>query len=170
MNKSFIFGMVLSVMTALTFQQALAQGAQVPFSGLKPGADTQVEVTADTLGIDQTSGKAVFSGNVVIGIDGMRLTADKVEVVYQDLNAAATGAISKLVASGHVVFTNGDEAAEANFADVDLDSGIIIMTGDVILTQGQNALSGQKMRIDLNAGTAKIEGRVQTILKTGAGN
>lgn len=170
MNTSFLFGVILSVMATLPFHQALAQGAQVPFAGLTPGANTQVEVTADTLGIDQKSGKAVFSGSVVIGIEGMRLTADKVEVVYKDLNAAATGAISSLIASGHVTFTNGAEAAEANFAELDLDAGMIVMTGDVILTQGQNALSGQKMRIDLNAGTAVIEGRVQTILQTGAGN
>ncbi len=170
MNKSLAIGLLLGVLAIFPAAHVVAQGAQVPFAALKPGGDKTVEVTADTLGIDQTSGKAVFSGNVVIGIDTMRMTADKVEVVYKDLTAGATGAISVLIATGNVTFTNGSEAAEADYAELDLDAGQIVMTGNVILTQGGNALSGQKMRIDLNAGTAVIEGRVQTILQSGTGN
>ncbi len=157
----------IALITFLIAGNAFAQGAQVPFAGLELGKDTKVEVTADTLGIDQQSGKAVFSGNVVIGIQVMRLTADKVEVVYSSKNAGAAGPISTLYATGNVVFTNGAEAAEGNEARINLETNIIIMTGDVILTQGQNALSAQKLRIDLKAGTALLEGRVQTIFQTG---
>ena len=147
---------------------ALAQGAQVPFIGLEPGENKTIEVAADSLGIDQNTGKAVFSGNVIIGIEGMRLSADKVEVVYSDQSTGGAGPISSLKASGNVVFSNGAEAAEANEATLDIEAGEVVMTGDVILTQGGNALSGQRLRIDLNAGTAFIEGRVQTILQTGS--
>jgi len=72
-----------------------------------------------------------------------------------------------LIATGHVVFSNGDEAAEGDVADLDLEGGLIVMTGNVILTQGPNALSGEKLNIDLNTGTALIEGRVQTIFQAG---
>jgi len=166
MKNTRLVGAFLALLMTISTQQIHAQGAQVPFAALETGADTKVEVTADSLGIDQKTGKAVFSGNVVIGINDMRMTADKVEVVYSDLAAAATGAISSLKASGHVTFVRGEEAAEADFADVDLDARIIIMTGNVILTQGGNALSGEKLRVDLNANTALMEGRVQTILQT----
>lgn len=162
--KTILCGFVLVVFGV----GALAQGAQVPFVGLQQEESSTVEITSESLGIDQTTGKAVFSGDVIVGMDEMRLTADKVEVVYSTVSTAGSGPISSIVASGNVIFTNGLEAAEANFADVDLDAGEIVMTGDVILTQGKNALSGQTLRVDLNTGTALIEGGVQTILQTGA--
>lgn len=147
---------------------ALAQGAQVPFAGLTLDAGSRVEITADTLGIDQNSGKAVFSGNVIAGVENMRLSADKIEVSYTQESTSGTGPISRLIASGNVVFTNGDEAAEGDFAEFDLESNEIMLSGNVILTQGKNALSGQKMRINLTTGIALIEGRVQTIFQTEA--
>lgn len=147
---------------------AFGQGAQVPFGGLTLGSDSTVQVTADSLSIDQTSGSAIFIGNVVAGIEDMRLSADKIKVVYADDSVAGTGSISALVATGNVVFSNGEEAAEGDLAEFDLDANEIVMTGNVILTQGNNALSGERLRIDLNSGTALVEGRVQTIFQTGA--
>lgn len=163
--RALFYGILLSLVSGLVF----AQGAQVPFEGLGSDGPTTVEVTADSLGIDQATGKAVFSGNVVIGIEGMRLSADKVEIVYSSESTGGGGPVSRLIASGNVVFSNGAEAAEANLAEVDIDAGEVVMTGDVILTQGNNALSGQKLRINLNTGTALIEGGVQTIFQTGDG-
>lgn len=161
--KALLYGMFLTMVGV----GALAQGAQVPFVGLQEESST-VEITSESLGIDQNTGKAVFSGNVVVGMNEMRLAADKVEIIYSTDSIAGSGPISSIIASGNVIFTNGLEAAEANFADIDLDAGEIVMTGDVILTQGKNALSGQTLHVDLNSGTALIEGGVQTILQTGA--
>ncbi len=157
------------VVIALSFlpTNAISQGAQVPFVSLGNEENPTIEVAADSLGIDQSTGQAVFNGNVVIGINEMRLSADKVEVIYSGESQTGAGPIAKLKASGNVTFTNGEEAAEANEANFDIEAGEIIMSGDVILTQGNNALSGQRLRIDLDAGTALIEGRVQTILQTG---
>ena len=167
MTKSIILAALLAVLSFAQVGSVLAQGAQVPFAGLKVGANSTVEISADSLSIDQDTGTAVFSGNVIVGIEEMRLSAERVEVVYQTGTEGGTGAISGLVASGSVVFSNGVEAAEADFAELDLEAGEIVMTGNVILTQGQNALSGEKLRINLNTGTAFIEGRVQTIFQTG---
>ncbi len=167
MMKPIILAAFLAILSFSNIGTALAQGAQVPFAGLKVGANSTVEIAADSLSIDQDSGKAVFSGNVVAGIENMRLSADVVEVVYAAGTEGGTGAISGLIARGNVVFSNGEEAAEGDVADLDLEAGEIVMTGNVILTQGPNALSGQSLRIDLNTGTALIEGRVQTIFQTG---
>lgn len=169
MIKSLTLAVCLAIVSLASIGGALAQGAQVPFAGLAIGANSTVEIAADSLTIDQESGSAIFSGNVIAGIENMRLSADLVEVVYQTGTGGGMGAVTGLIAKGHVVFTNGEEAAEGDVADLDLDAGIIIMTGNVILTQGQNALSGQKLRIDLNTGSAVIEGRVQTIFQTGEG-
>lgn len=167
MMKSVTLAVCLAILSFTNIGTAFAQGAQVPFAGLAIGANSTVEIAADSLAIDQESGTAVFSGDVIAGIENMRLNANRVEVVYQAGTDGGTGAVTGLIAKGNVVFTNGVEAAEGDVADLDLESGIIIMTGNVILTQGQNALSGQKLRIDLNTGSAVIEGRVQTIFQTG---
>ena len=167
MIKSVTLATCLAVLSFANIGTALAQGAQVPFAGLEIGANSTVEIAADSLSIDQDTGIAVFSGDVVAGIENMRLSADNVEVVYVTGTEGGTGAISGLVAKGNVVFSNGEEAAEGDFANLDLEAGEIDMTGNVILTQGQNALSGQVLHIDLNTGTAQMEGRVQTIFQTG---
>lgn len=145
---------------------AFAQGAQVPFGNLGAGSAQQVEIAADGLSIDQATKTAVFEGNVVAGMgDSLKLTADRVEVVYDAEGAA--GAVKALRASGNVVFISGTDSAQADTAVYELVAGNVLMEGNVILTQGQSALSGQRLRIDINAGTARMEGRVQTIFQTG---
>lgn len=157
-----VAALVFSVFSNL----ALAQGAQVPFAGLAKGESQTVEVAADGLEIDQAANSAVFIGNVVIGIGDLRLSADRVEVLYSTEEGAAIGAIRALRASGNVIFTSGGEAAESDTAIYEIEDGNVLMEGNVILTQGANALSGERLRIDLNAGTARMEGRVQTIFQT----
>lgn len=141
---------------------ALAQSA-TPFGGLKHDSSQQVEVSADSLRVDQASGSATFSGNVVVGQGTLRLAADTITVFYGGGEGGDT--VSRLEASGNVTLTNGAEAAEAQTAVYDVGTGMVSMTGDVLLTQDGNALSGQELAIDLNAGTAEMKGRVSSILR-----
>lgn len=141
---------------------ALAQSA-TPFGGLKHDSSQQVEVSADSLRVDQASGSATFSGNVVVGQGTLRLAADTITVFYGGGDGRDT--VSRLEASGNVTLTNGAEAAEARTAVYDVGTGMVSMTGDVLLTQDGNALSGQELAIDLNEGTAEMKGRVSSILR-----
>lgn len=146
----------------------VAQGTNIAFGGLQHDASLPVEIVADQLQISQSDGTAVFSGNVMIGQGEMRISAGEVRVHYAATDANTTGQISRLVASGGVTVVNGSEAAEAKDAEYSIDSQSIVMSGDVILTQGQNALSADRMVINLETGTASMDGRVRTILQTGA--
>ena len=147
---------------------ALAQGTAVPFGGSKHDNSLPVEITADSLDLDQTGGTAVFTGNVEMGQGELRLSAGKVNVVYGKAGTEAQGTIETVTATGDVTLSNGGEAAEAERAFYNVASGAIEMTGDVILTQGQNALAGEKLVIDLNAGRANMSGRVRTIFQPGS--
>lgn len=138
---------------------APAQGTQLAFGGLRADPSQPVEVTADALDVDQADGTAVFSGNVVVGQGEMRLSATRVQVIYDTEKSA----IARLIATGDVVLVNGPDAAEADAADYTIDTGIVIMTGNVLLTQGPNALSSEKLTVDLTTGTARMTGRVKTI-------
>lgn len=142
---------------------AIAQGTQVAFGTIRQDTSAPVEVTADELNVDQATGEAVFTGNVVIGQGDMRLSAAKVIVIYRE-NAEG---IERLEATGDVTLVSGPDAAESQRADYDIDSGVIVMTGDVLMAQGRSALSADRMTVDLDGGTARMQGRVKTILQTG---
>lgn len=164
--KYLIFAGFLSALPLAGF----AQGASVAFGNAQVDPNAPVEITADELSVDQTSGTAIFAGNVVAGQGEMRLSAGNVRVQYAVENGQTTSRIDTLFATGGVTLVNGPEAADASEAVYTVGSGQIEMTGDVILTQGPNALSGEKLIVDLTAGTGRMVGRVKTVFQTGNGN
>ena len=123
-----------------------------------------VEVTSETLNVDQATGAATFTGDVVIGQGDLRLQAGEVEVRYDE----ATSAIARLLATGGVTLATPSEAAEAEAADYDLTARTLTLTGEVLLTQGPSAISADRMVVDLASGTARMEGNVRTILQQAA--
>ncbi len=155
----------IAVVLALVLCPAavLAQGAQIAFGDVTQDTSQPVEVTADNLAVDQNDGTAVFTGNVLIGQGKMRLSAPRVQVYYdQDGNR-----IERMVASGGVTLVSGDDAAEAQNADYKIDTGMIHMQGDVLLVQKKSAITAERMTVDTKAGTARMEGRVKTVLQSG---
>ncbi len=150
----------------LSASLAHAQGAQVAFGGLKHDSSLPVEISAESLAVDQAKGTAEFKGDVIAGQAALRLTADKVLVEYATEGDQVTGEIYRMTALGNVTLVNGAEAAESEEAIYTLAEGKVRMTGDVLLTQGQNAISGNVLNIDLNTGTALFEGRVRTIFQS----
>lgn len=158
--KTYLIGVLLALCIA---GPAASQNASVNFGEVKHDPSEPVEITADELSVDQQSGEAVFTGNVVAGQGELRLTAATVTVEY----TKDGGDIDRLLASGGVTLVNGGEAAEAQNAVYAVGSGEIVMTGEVLLTQGPNAISGEKLIVDLNTGQGQMVGRVRTIFKTG---
>lgn len=154
---------LLCIPLSLGATMAAAQTTQVAFGATKADPTLPVEVTADSLDVNQADGSAEFIGNVLVGQGEMRLSAQRVLVIYK----SEAGGIQRLEAKGDVVLVNGSDAAEADRADYSIDSGVIVMTGDVLLTQGANALSSDRMTINLTSGTAQMTGRVKTILNSG---
>ncbi|WP_147110009.1 lipopolysaccharide transport periplasmic protein LptA [Tateyamaria sp. syn59] len=140
-----------------------AQGTQVAFGAIRQDTSAPVEVSADELNVDQETGAAVFTGNVVIGQGEMRLSAPRVLVIYREDQAG----IERMEATGGVTLVSGPDAAESRRADYSIDTGLIIMTGDVLLTQGQSAIASERMTVNLEDGTARMQGSVKTILQTG---
>lgn len=142
---------------------ASGQGTNVAFGTLEQDTSLPVEVTAEQLAVDQKTGIATFTGNVVIGQGEMRLSAAKVQVVYRE----SDNGIARLEATGGVTLVSGKDAAESERADYDIDDGTIVMSGNVLLTQGRNAISAERMRVHLTDGTAEMSGGVKTILQPG---
>lgn len=156
------FVLLLALVVAMPLMTQ-AQGTAVTFGTMQGDPDAPIEVSADRLAVTEADDTAVFTGNVVIGQNEMRLSAAEVTVVYKEDNSG----IARLIATGGVTLVSGEEAAEAKQADYDVDAGVIVMTGDVLLTQGRNALTSDKMTVNLEDGTALMDGRVRTVLQTG---
>jgi lipopolysaccharide export system protein LptA len=161
---NYLRPLILSLVLTLGSAGAFAQGANVAFGTFKADPTLPVEVTADSLNVNQADGSAEFIGNVLIGQGEMRLSANKVLVIYNQ----EVGGIARLDATGDVVLVNGPDAAQADRAEYTIESGVIVMTGNVLLTQGQNALTSDRMTVNLTDGTANMAGRVKTILNPGA--
>ncbi|MFA8441728.1 LptA/OstA family protein [Yoonia sp.] len=135
----------------------------VDLGGVTVDTSAAVEVTADSLSVNQDSGRAVFDGNVLVVQGDLRLSAGQVEVIY----GTDTSQIARLVASEGVTFVTADEAAEAEQADYDIAAGLLVLTGNVLLTQGPSAISANQMTINVTDGTASMQGRVRTVLQQG---
>ncbi|MEJ8562189.1 LptA/OstA family protein [Yoonia sp. GPGPB17] len=146
----------------VTAGPAFAQ-SNINLGGIAVDTSAAIEVTADSLSVDQASGKAVFNGNVIIVQGDLRLTAGRVEVLY----GTDTSQIARLIATEAVTFVTAEEAAEAQEADYDVTTGLLILAGDVLLTQGPSAISADQMTINVTDGTAAMDGRVRTVLQQG---
>ncbi|MGB3246125.1 MAG: lipopolysaccharide transport periplasmic protein LptA [Sulfitobacter sp.] len=144
----------------------MAQGTGVAFGTIRQDTNQPVEVSADNLSVDQETGTAIFTGNVMIGQGEMRLTATRVLVVYR----ASGEGIARLEATGGVTLVSGPDAAESERADYNIDTGTIEMSGNVLLAQGRSAISADRMSVRLSDGTAQMSGRVRTILQSTSDN
>lgn len=136
----------------------LAQQTAFGSPALEP--DAPVEIESDELRVSQTDGSAEFLGNVIIIQGEMRLTAPRVLVIYDE----AGERVRRMEATGGVTLVSGEDAAEAQTADYDIEGATVLMRGDVLLVQGTSTLASQQMTIDLETGTAQMAGRVRTLL------
>lgn len=138
---------------------ALAQ-TDIRLSGFQADPTAPVEVAADSLSLDQTSGMALFEGNVSVTQGDTTITAGRIEVRYDD----ATGAIILLVATGGVSFKTKTDTARAENAEYDIEKASLVMKGGVVLTQGASSVSADSMVVNLATGAARLDGRVRTTL------
>ena len=149
------------------FGGALAQAQSIPFGGIQHDSSLPVEITADTLSVDQTAGTAEFKGDVKAGQGTLKLAADRLVVEYADAtDEGGSGQIRLMRAYGNVTMTNGVEAAESEEAIYTVVDGMMRMMGEVLLTQGENAIAGNILNINLDEGTAVFEGRVTSVFQS----
>ena len=140
--------------------KVFAQNASLSLSGANHDITLPVEITANNLSINQSSNSAIFEGTAYVGQGSLRLSADKIVVNYnQD-----TGKVTSVEATGKVIFTNGEDIAEAESAIYKIDSGLLSMSGNVLLVQGKSTISGNYLDMDILKNIANLSGNVKTTL------
>ena len=158
-------GLILALF-ALAAPALAQEGVPISFGQSLRLDGSALEVTADTLQVDQTTGASEFSGNVLAVQGDMRIAAGALRLEYAPGNSEGSQRISRLIASGGVTMVTPAEAMEAEQAVWSLDSQTLEMTGNVMLLQGQNMLSGQRFVADLRSGAGRMVGRVRTTIRT----
>ena len=161
MPLRLLAALVLSL--ALGSQNAVAQDAAIGFGRGEFDRGAPVEVSSDTLDVDQTSGRAIATGSVVIIQGDLRLSAARVVVDYS--TDGDTREIEKMDATGDVIIVAGEDAAEGDTAVYNLSTTDIVMTGDVVITQSGNIVAGDRVVINLESGAGTVTGRVRTTLQ-----
>ncbi len=135
-------------------------------TGLIADTTQPIEVEADQLSVDQTTGVAVFSGNVRVKQGELRVTAPKATLNY---NADRTE-IETVHLEGGVMMTNGVEVVQGQDAVYTVPTGVVVVTGDVVVTQGDSTIAGPKLTYDLDTGAGLMDGgRVQSVFVPGSG-
>lgn len=148
-----------SALLFLPSTPGLAQQAAISLGAQKHDSSLPVEVTADSLSVDRQTSTAVFKGNALAGQGQLRLSAGTITVTYTKDGKS----IDFIEAFSNVMFTNGEEIAEAHKGVYRISQNTITMTGDVILLQGQNAISGDALRLNLETNQGTMEGNVKSI-------
>lgn len=156
------FGLAILAFLASTLL-ALAQ-VDIGFGGVAHDASAPIEVTADSLTVNQESGTAVFSGNVIILQGDLRMAAGEVTVYYTDTDGAQD--VREVVATGGVLVTRGTDAAEGQAANYEVASSLLRLTGNVLVTQGNTAIAGDSLVVNMATGDGTVQGRVRTVLQS----
>lgn len=119
-------------------------------------SDAPVNYAADRIELQDRQNRVVLSGDVRIEQAGLTLTAARTLVDYTD---AGSLRIQRIMATGGVNVSRGNERARGNVAVYDFNRRIITMAGDVRLNRGSDTLNGGRLVIDLRSGVSSVDGR-----------
>ncbi len=119
-------------------------------------SDAPVNYAADRIELQDRQNRVVLSGDVRIDQAGLTLTAARTLVDYTD---AGSLRIQRIMATGGVNVSRGNERARGNVAVYDFNRRIITMAGDVRLNRGSDTLNGGRLVIDLRTGVSSVDGR-----------
>ena len=119
-------------------------------------SNAPVSYAADRIELQDRQNRVVLSGNVRITQAGLNLNAARTIVNYSD---AGSLSIQRIMATGGVTVSRGNERARGDTAVYDFNRRIITMAGNVRLNRGGDTLNGGRLVIDLASGVSSIDGR-----------
>ena len=154
--------------TILSF--SIAEDVEKPVPNFKFNTSLPLEIRSKELNIEQNTGRATFSGNVIATQGNLILTALTLVVEYALKNSRMSSEMEKLTANKDVTIVSETQSAVANKMVYDVLFEKIIMTGDVILKEGLSATSGDRLTINLNTGSRRMEGNVRTLILSEEGD
>ncbi len=145
---------------AIALAVGLAALAAPVSSQVDPGEgyDTSlpIEITADSLEVQQDLETAIFRGNVDAVQGELNLRADQLTVHYRK-GDNGENSVSRIDAEGNVFLSSPNEMAQGDRGIYNVDADTIELTGSVVLTRGENVIKGNRLTLNLVTGKSKME-------------
>ena len=159
----------LTLLAALLLVLGVDAGAARAQIGKGYDTSLPIEITADSLEVQQEEQFAVFTGNVDAVQGDLILRADRL-VVYYRANAAESNAIRMIEAYGNVFLSSPTETAQGAKGVYNLDTDKVELTGEVQLTRGENVIRGDRLEMDLVTGRSRVSGHATGTQQNGQGS
>jgi lipopolysaccharide export system protein LptA len=135
--------------------------ASFPFTAiaLESDVDEPIEVEANSVEIDDKSGKSVYKGNVVLIQGSIRIDADRVTVIQHETKSDKITAVGKPVRITQKP-EDGKKPVKGRSSrmEYDVDSELLYLIGNASITQDQDTFRSD--RIAYNRKTSMIKGGV----------
>lgn len=128
-----------------------------------------IDITADALEVRQEEQIAVFTGNVLARQGDVNMKAAQMVVHYRS-GGASDNNVSKIEATGNVLFTTPTETAQGKRATYNVDQDMIYLREEVVLTREQNILKGSELEYNLATGRSIVTGSGATVSGQKTGN
>lgn len=146
MNLSNRLLLSLLLATASTWTLALPEDKDQP-----------IELAADSVDINETTGVSIYRGDVDLKQGSMRVLADEVQIFQKGRQPAKVIATGKPVRFEQAA-ANGLVKARARKAEYEVNSENLLLTGDAVLIQGKDTMQSDRIVYD----------RVRAQVKAGA--
>ncbi|WP_171946490.1 LPS export ABC transporter periplasmic protein LptC [Hyphomicrobium sp. CS1GBMeth3] len=156
--------------TATKAAAGSSQGAGA-FGSFRTDPNAPVNLTSDSLDVDDTRKVAVFRGEVNAEQDSFKIQCAELSAFYSgqaglveaanpgaSKNGGAAAELTRIEARRNVHVTASDgQKATGDWADFDAKANRIVMGGNVVLSKGKNMVRGTRLVIDMTTGESKID-------------
>jgi lipopolysaccharide export system protein LptA len=176
--KAVIIGLLLSYPLFCAFPlwaQTQPQEESVSMQESSEGEDKiehdssrPVDITSDSLEVDDKHGVFVFRGEVVAKQDSATIYSEQLDVYYtkkvdtdtqaDEEDSAQSRKIEKIVARGSVRIVQEERIATGERAEFVYAEGCVILTGSPTVIQGDNTIAGEKITVYLDEERSIVEG------------
>ncbi len=128
-------------------------------------AAAAIEIVSDRMVVQNAEKWADFLGSVRLTRGDLVMTSEKLRVHYEgDLLNPGPGSglqdtVRRLVATGRVHIVSGNYVADADQADYDPNTDVLVLLGrPATVTRGENTLAGTRIVLNRREGRAEAEG------------
>ncbi len=168
------FGLALAALPAMAPVMAGAAQKAVDTKSMKKAQETKkVDVTADTMEIQDDRNRAIFTGNVKAVRNDVTLYTDRLIVEYSKAKDKAGNEKTDatfLTAEGHVKIISPEQTITGERARMDVKKELLWVTGNVAIRKKKTLVRGQKLFANLKTNVSRVEsgrkGRVHGIFST----
>ena len=154
----------------------IAAASDTPLPKAKNPATKNIRISADKLIAYIDAAEIDFIGNVKAIQAGAVITADRLKIIYNpDIisnkeRRATSESIRKIIAFGRVKITFDDIEAEADRAEYEIKSAVLVLTGNPSrVIRGGDSITGSKFTLQRSDGNIAVEssekGQVKAIFQ-----